>query len=52
MQHQDSPLYIDEVTVSDRSLPSYRETRRYRYHAYGRPISVLVNETDEDGLLV
>ena len=54
MQHQESPLSIDEVTARDNSdpsrLPSYRETRRYRYHPYGRPISVLVNE--EDALLV
>ena len=54
MQHQDSLPSIDEVTSSDRSdpsrLPSYRETRRYRFHPYSRPIPVLVNE--EDWLLV
>jgi len=47
MQPQDSLPSIDEVTSSDPSrLPSYRETRRYRYHPYGRPIPVLVNEED------
>jgi len=50
MQHQDSLPSTDEVTSSDKSdpsrLPSYRETRRYRYHPYSRPIPVLVNEED------
>lgn len=50
MQSQDSLPLIDEVTAGGKSdpsrLPSYRETRRYRYHPYGRPISVLVNEDD------
>ena len=54
MQPQDSLPSTDEVTSSDKGdtsrLPSYRETPRYRYHPYGRPISVLVNE--EDLLLV
>ena len=54
MQHQESIPSIDEVTPTDKSdsarLPSYRETRRYRFHPYGRPIPVLVNE--EDRLLV
>jgi len=49
MQHKDSlpssPLH--EVTVSDPSrLPSYRETRRFRFHPYNRPIPVLINEED------
>jgi len=55
MQSQDSLPFIDEVTAGGKSdpsrLPSYRETRRYRYHPYGRPISVLVNEELEDRLL-
>ena len=50
MQHQDSPTYIDGVTADDKSdpsrLPSYRETRRFRFHPYSRPIPVLVNEAD------
>ena len=55
MQHQESSLpSIDEVTPSDKSdtsrLPCYRETRRYRFHPYERPLPVLVN--DEDRLLV
>jgi len=53
MQHQDSLSSVNEVTAADKSdtsrLPSYRETQRYRFHPYGRPISVLVNE--EDSLL-
>ena len=57
MQHQNSLPSIFGVTASDKSdpsrLPSYRETRRYRYHPYSRPVSVLVNEEDkEDRLLV
>ena len=56
MQHQQSLSSVDDVTARDKSdtsrLPSYRETRRYRYHPYGRPISVLVNEDSEDYLFV
>ena len=55
MQHQSLPS-VDEVTAGDKSdtsrLPSYRETRRYRFHPYGRPISVLVNDSEEDRLFV
>ena len=54
MQHQNSLSSIDEVTANDKNdhsrLPSYRETRRYRFHPYSRPIVVFVNE--EDRLLV
>ena len=54
MQHQDSFPSTDEVATGDKSdpsrLPCYRETRRYRFHPYNRPIPVLVN--DEDRLLV
>ena len=54
MQHQDSVPSLGEVTASDNSdpsrLPSYRETRRFRFHPYSRPIPVLVN--GEDRLLV
>ena len=50
MQHQDSLPSTDEVTAIDKNdpsrLPSYRETRRYRYHPYSRPIPVLVDEAD------
>ena len=50
MQHRDSLPSIDEVAASDKSdvsrLPSYRETRRYRFHPYSRPTTVLVNEED------
>ena len=41
-----------EVTAGDKNiddpsrLPSYRETRRFRFHPYHRPIPVLVNEAD------
>jgi len=55
MQPQDPFPSTDEVASSDKGdtsrLPSYRETPRYRYHPYGRPISVLVNEEDSDRLL-
>ena len=54
MEPQHSLLPIDKATAGDKNdpsrLPSYRETRRYRFHPYGRPIPVLVNE--EDRLLV
>jgi hypothetical protein len=47
MQHQDSFPSIDASDINDPSrLPSYRETRRYRYHPYSRPITALVNEED------
>jgi len=50
MQPQDSLPPTDEVTSSGKGdtsrLPSYRETRRYRFHPYGRLIPVLVNEED------
>lgn len=54
MQHQDPLPSFAEVTVSDKKdpsrLPSYRETRRFRFHPYSRHIPVFVNA--EDRLLV
>ena len=50
MQQQDSLPSTNKVTAGDKNdpsrLPSYRETRRYRYHPYSRPIPVLVDEAD------
>ena len=56
MQPQNSLPLIDKATAGDINdpsrLPCYRETRRYRFHPYGRPIPVLVNDSEEDRLLV
>ena len=53
MQRKDS-LSLPSIAASDKNdpsrLPSYRETRRHRFHPYNRPVPVLVNE--EDYLLV
>ena len=50
MQPQNSLPSIDKPTASDINdpsrLPSYRETRRYRFYPYERSIPVLVNEED------
>lgn len=49
MQHPERLPSFAEVAgeKNDPSrLPSYRETRRFRFHPYHRPIPVLVNEAD------